>query len=151
MNNPILHAGHEKMQSLTCSGHVCEACATPFCHRCKGACGYHAGGNYRGDSSGGYGEDGLHHALNDCIENVDGVNDRLGLGPEGREDDSKEHREGDDAEDVEVGGGFDWGERKSVGGRLQEQKDDGPMLGGAMLFTTSSKLNNACHGQHREA
>ena len=48
-------------------------------------------------------------------------------------------------------GGFDWGERKSVGGRLQEMKDDGPMLGGAMLFTTSSKLNNACHGQHRDA
>ena len=98
---------------------MCEACATPFCHRCKRACGYHAGGNYRGDSSGGDGEDSLDHALNDYIENVDGVYDRFGLGPEGGEHDSKEHGEGDDAQDVEVGGGFDWGERKSVGGGLQ--------------------------------
>ncbi len=92
------------------------ACASPLRHRSEGARRYYAGSNYGGDAGRGYGENGFDHALNYCIENVDGVDDGVCLGSEGGEYDGEKDGERDDAEDVEVGCGFHCG---GVGRSLQ--------------------------------
>jgi hypothetical protein len=123
---------------------MAAACASPLRHRSEGASGYNAGSNYGGDAGRGYGENGFDHALNHCIENVDGVDDGVCLGSEGGEYDGEKDGERDDAEDVEVGCGFHC---EGVGGSLQGLCQCAPIFGGAMLFTTSSKLFEERQGQ----